>query len=49
MAARRRGLSWADVAYTCGFADQAHMINDVNAIIGVAPDRAFGHDGFLAW
>jgi AraC-like DNA-binding protein len=49
VAARRRGLSWADVAYTCGFADQAHMIHDVNAIVGEAPDRAFGCDDALAW
>lgn len=49
VAARRCGLAWADVAYTCGFADQAHMIRDVNAIIGETPKRAFGCDGLLAW
>jgi AraC-like DNA-binding protein len=47
--ARRRGLSWSDVASTCGFSDQSHMIDDVNAIIGVAPGRALGQDGVLAW
>jgi AraC-like DNA-binding protein len=49
VAARRGGSSWADVAYTCGFADQAHMINDFSAIIGAPPDRAFCDDCLLAW
>jgi AraC-like DNA-binding protein len=37
---RTRGSAWADVAYGCGFADQAHMINDFNAVLGVPPERA---------
>ncbi|CCE11441.1 hypothetical protein BRAS3843_680036 [Bradyrhizobium sp. STM 3843] len=41
LAARNREPGWADVAYACGFADQAHMIHDVNAIVGVPPDQAF--------
>lgn len=49
VAGRRRGLSWAELAYTCGFADQAHMINDVSAITGETPNRAFGFRGLLAW
>ena len=39
-ARRRRNLSWADAAYACGFADQAHMINEFTALIGTSP-RAF--------
>jgi AraC-like DNA-binding protein len=31
------GASWADIAYATGFADQAHMINDFTAIVGVPP------------
>jgi AraC-like DNA-binding protein len=37
---RTHGSAWADIAYGCGFADQAHMINDFNAVLGVAPERA---------
>jgi len=46
---RRSGLSWTHVAGMCGFADQAHMIHDVNAIIGAAPDQVFRDDCILAW
>jgi AraC-like DNA-binding protein len=49
VAARRSGASWADAAYACGFADQAHMINDVSAIIGAPPDRAFRFDSTFVW
>jgi transcriptional regulator GlxA family with amidase domain len=34
------GSAWADIAHKCGFADQAHMINDFNAILGSPPERA---------
>jgi AraC-like DNA-binding protein len=37
---RTRGSAWADIAYRCGFADQAHMINDFNAVLGAPPERA---------
>jgi AraC-like DNA-binding protein len=40
--ARRRGLGWADVAYACGFTDQAHLINDFGAIVGRTPAEFFG-------
>lgn len=40
LAARRDGSDWADIAYGCGFADQAHMISDFNAVLGVPPERA---------
>jgi AraC-like DNA-binding protein len=40
--AMRQGESaWADIAYACGFADQAHMINDFEAIVGVPPQQFF--------
>jgi AraC-like DNA-binding protein len=47
--ARSTGSSWADIAYGCCFADQAHMINDFNAIIGVSPDQALRPSGIFAW
>jgi AraC-like DNA-binding protein len=37
---RPHGSAWADIAYGCGFADQAHMINDFNAVLGAPPQRA---------
>jgi AraC-like DNA-binding protein len=30
---------WADIAYSCGFVDQAHMINEFSAILGATPNR----------
>jgi AraC-like DNA-binding protein len=40
VAERTRGSTWADIACGCGFADQAHMINDFNAVLGISPERA---------
>jgi AraC-like DNA-binding protein len=40
LAARRTGTTWVDTAYDCGFADQAHMINDFNSVLGASPERA---------
>lgn len=37
---RTRGLAWAEIAHGCGFADQAHMIHDFNAVLGAPPERA---------
>jgi AraC-like DNA-binding protein len=42
LSARARGATWADIAYATGFTDQAHMINDFTAILGVAPAE-LGH------
>jgi AraC-like DNA-binding protein len=41
LAMRQRGLAWADIAYACGFADQAHIINDFDAIVGEPPQQLF--------
>jgi AraC-like DNA-binding protein len=38
---RQAGLSWANIAHACGFADQAHMINDFDAIVGQTPQQLF--------
>jgi AraC-like DNA-binding protein len=40
-AMRHAGSAWADIAYACGFADQAHMINDFHAIVGETPQQLF--------
>ena len=42
VAARKSGLSWADVAYACGFTDQAHLIHDFGTIVGGTPVEFFG-------
>jgi AraC-like DNA-binding protein len=42
VAARKRGLDWADVAYACGFTDQAHLIHDFGTIVGGTPAEFFG-------
>jgi AraC-like DNA-binding protein len=39
LAARAAGLAWADLSYACGFADQAHMINDTRRILGASPEQ----------
>jgi len=41
LAMRQHGSAWADIAYACGFADQAHMINDFDAIVGEPPQHFF--------
>jgi AraC-like DNA-binding protein len=38
---RQSGSAWADIAHACGFADQAHMINDFGAIVGEPPQQVF--------
>jgi AraC-like DNA-binding protein len=42
VAARKSGLGWTEVAYACGFADQAHLIHDFGAIVGGTPAEFFG-------
>ena len=41
LAMRQGGSAWAEIAYACGFADQAHMINDFDAIVGEPPQQLF--------
>src|SRR5262249_5410781 len=41
LAARCSGSSWANIACSCGFADQAHMVNDFKAILGATPTPFF--------
>jgi AraC-like DNA-binding protein len=38
---RQKGSSWADVASDCGFADQAHLINDFSNLVNHAPQDFF--------
>ena len=45
VAMRQGGSAWADIAYACGFADQAHMINDFRAIVGEPPHQVFRTTG----
>src|SRR5260221_1934958 len=42
IAARKSGLGLADVAYACGFTDQAHLIHDFGTIVGGTPAEFFG-------
>src|SRR5882762_5744208 len=42
VAARKSGLGWADVAYACGFTDQAHLIHDFGTMVGGTPAELFG-------
>lgn len=42
IAARKRGLGWSEVAYACGFTDQAHLVHDFGAIVGGTPAEFFG-------
>ena len=40
-AARGPGSDWSDVAASCGFTDQAHMIREFNAMVGRPPGAFF--------
>ena len=46
LSARAHGATWADIAYATQFTDQAHMINDFTALVGVSP-AALGHHSTL--
>jgi AraC-like DNA-binding protein len=39
--ARREGHGWTEIAHACGFADQAHLIHDFQAIAGATPEEIF--------
>jgi AraC-like DNA-binding protein len=45
LAMRSNGSAWADIAHACGFADQAHMINDFGTIVGESPQQVFHTTG----
>lgn len=38
---RQRGLPWAEIAYACGLADQAHLIREFVALVGERPTEFF--------
>jgi AraC-like DNA-binding protein len=38
---RQRGLAWAEIAYACGMADQAHLIREFGALVGERPAAFF--------
>jgi AraC-like DNA-binding protein len=42
---RQRGLAWADIAYDCGMADQAHLIREFEALVGERPTDFFAPSG----
>ncbi|MEY2542522.1 MAG: hypothetical protein QOI22_2124 [Verrucomicrobiota bacterium] len=39
--ARQGEIAWSNIAYGCGFADQAHMIRDFIDIVGQSPETFF--------
>jgi AraC-like DNA-binding protein len=43
---REPGRAWTDIAYDCGFYDQSHLVNEFQALAGLAPgdfrDRGCG-------
>jgi AraC-like DNA-binding protein len=45
IAAWKSGLGWTDIAYACGFTDQAHLIHDFGAIVGRTPVELLGAKG----
>ncbi len=38
---RRRGLSWTELAYACGLADQAHLTREFKSLVGRTPTDFF--------
>lgn len=38
---RKKLSNWADVAYTAGYYDQSHMINDFQALYGMSPESIY--------
>jgi AraC-like DNA-binding protein len=39
--ARPHRQSWAEIAVSCGFTDQAHMVNEFRTMIGSSPEAFF--------
>jgi AraC-like DNA-binding protein len=38
---RQRGFGWLDAVATCGYSDQAHLINDFNGLVQHPPENFF--------
>ena len=45
---RQRGLAWAEIAYACGMADQAHLVREFAALVGERPSDFFTRSGSWA-
>jgi AraC-like DNA-binding protein len=41
---RRNGRSWAQVAFSCGLTDQAHLVKEFQDIVGESPTEFFAHE-----
>jgi AraC-like DNA-binding protein len=41
IASRRFGEPWADIAYSCGFNDQTHLVNEFKSMTGRPPGAFF--------
>ena len=42
---KQREVDWADVAFRCGYYDQAHFIKDFQAFSGIAPTDFLSYKG----
>jgi AraC-like DNA-binding protein len=40
---RQRGFTWAQIAYACGLADQAHLVREFRALVGESPSHFFAN------
>jgi AraC-like DNA-binding protein len=43
---RQRARSWSEIAYECGYYDQSHLINEFQAVAGLAPESFRERTGF---
>jgi AraC-like DNA-binding protein len=41
---RRKGSSWAEIAYACGLTDQAHLIREFRSLAGELPTKFFAQE-----
>jgi AraC-like DNA-binding protein len=55
IAARLNGGRWGDIAYAAGYNDQAHLVNEFSALVGISPEAFFrravatDHRGLNGW